>query len=55
MCQVGPLWLISCYEQWFQIYYTRAYGKGYGIGFIGKEDNLQAGSRSQEKVRTSGS
>lgn len=49
-CQVSSLWLISCYVR---IYHTRAYGKGYEIGFIREEDNFQAGSISQERVRIS--
>lgn len=54
-CQLGPLWLPSCSLQWFRIYLIKAYVKGLGTAFPGEKDNLQAGSRSQERVKVSGS
>lgn len=52
-CQVGLSSLISCYVQWFGIYFTRSYGKGLAICFFREKDNVQSGSRSQEKVKVS--
>lgn len=53
ICQVGLSSLTSCYVQWFGMYFTRSYSKGLAICFFREKDNVQSGSKSQEKVRVS--
>lgn len=48
-CQVGPLQLISYYTQWLKL--LKSIWQGLWNRLFGEEDNLPAGSRSQEKVR----
>lgn len=52
---LGPLWLLSCSLQLFGIYFIKVYGKGLARDFTEEEDNLQARSGRQERVKVSGS